>query len=90
MKIEILGVRKKPLWKFWRIDNLEVDVSVDGKQKTITLFQYYFIRANFEEYIKNKVKYGRQWIDYKKIKEIEDEKNTLMETQKMVGQIIEV
>ena len=65
MKIKILSIRPKPKWKFWKIDNWEVTVLIDNRiVKTVTIFdEPPIIKESFLKYVKNKVLYGKQWLN---------------------------
>jgi len=69
-EIEILSIKRVPRWKFWKIDNWEVRVRMDGKEKTMTIFkeppcypiEEKFLLTDFLVYVKCKALHGTQWI----------------------------
>jgi len=72
LEIEILSIKRVPRWKFWKLDQWEVKVRVDGKEKTVTIFdsprsdvkvieESDLLTQCFLEYVTTKVVYGTKW-----------------------------
>ena len=65
--MRILDIKLKPWWKFWQIDQFEVTVELDdGEVRNVSIYEMptrdcVWGEHMFLYYIKNKIRYGRQW-----------------------------
>jgi hypothetical protein len=85
MEVEILSIRRRPWWKFWKVDNWEVKVRVDGKVKQVSIFaDEPILEPLFIEYVVCKAVYGTQWIH--KVRAKAKLKESESRVQKLVGQ----
>ena len=64
MKYKIISIRKKPWWKIWKTANWEVTVEYEFRQqlKRKTVSIYTTFPYMLEDYVKNKLETGQQWI----------------------------
>jgi len=92
--MEIISIKRIPKWKFWKIDQWEVEVCLNNRRRKLSIYHSpnCFQRNEselkiFQRYIERKILTGSQWLSEAKT---EDETTlTLNNLKRLEGKKIE-
>ena len=88
MNLKIVRIRRHPRWKFWKTDQWEVTVEIDGKIEKVSIFKPTpydtdIDESLFLEYMRNKVIYGTQW-SY----EVKQKRQSIKEMERKLKELV--
>ena len=71
-KMKILEIKRQPSWKFWKIDQWEVTVKVNGETKKLSIYAGPpLIEKMFLDFVRYKALHGDQFWDIHQLRKAE-------------------